>query len=56
VSRANGTFVIEPSRDGLKVLAQNKIAGDETIFNATAAVSGGKLLIRSQNRVYAISE
>jgi len=56
VSRANGTFVIEPSRDGLKVLAQNKIAGDETIFNATAAVSDGKLLIRSQNRVYAISE
>ncbi|MEM6915346.1 MAG: PQQ-binding-like beta-propeller repeat protein [Verrucomicrobiota bacterium] len=56
VSRANGTFVIEPSRDGLKVVSQNKIAGDETIFNATAAVSQGKLLIRSQNRLYAISE
>lgn len=56
VSRANGTFVIEPSREGLKLLAHNRIAGDETLFNATPAVSGGKLLIRSQDRLYCISE
>lgn len=56
VSRSNGTFVIEPSLDGLKVLAQNKIEGDDTIFNATPAVSRGKLLIRSQNRLYCIGE
>jgi hypothetical protein len=56
VSRANGTFVIEPSKSGLKVVAQNKIEGDETIFNATAAVSDGNLLIRSQNRLYCIAE
>lgn len=56
VSRSNGTFVIETSLDGLKVLAQNKIEGDDTIFNATPAVSGGKLLIRSQNRLYCIGE
>lgn len=56
VSRANGTFVIEPSKSGLKVVAQNKIEGDDTIFNATAAVSDGNLLIRSQNRLYCIEE
>lgn len=56
VSRANGTFVIEPSTEGLKVLAQNKIDGDDTIFNATPAISDGKLLIRSQDRLYCISE
>lgn len=56
VSRANGTFVIEPSREGLKVISQNKFDGDETIYNATAAVSNGKLLIRSQNRLYCVSE
>jgi len=56
VSRANGTFVIEPSREGLKLVEQNKIEGDDTIYNATPAISDGKLLIRSQNRLYCISE
>ncbi|MEM7601667.1 MAG: PQQ-binding-like beta-propeller repeat protein, partial [Verrucomicrobiota bacterium] len=56
VSRANGTFVLEPSRAGLSVVAQNKIEDDETIFNATPAAADGKLLIRSQNRLYCIAE
>ncbi|MDF1656028.1 MAG: PQQ-binding-like beta-propeller repeat protein [Verrucomicrobiales bacterium] len=56
VSRANGTFVIEPSREGLKVLSQNTFEDDETIYNATAAVSQGKLLIRSQNKLYCVGE
>ena len=56
VSRSNGTVVIEPSEDGLKIIAQNKIEGDDTIFNATPAVSDGKLLIRSQDRLYCIAE
>ena len=54
VSRANGTFVIEPSRDGLKVIEQNKIEGDDTIYNATPAIATGVLVIRSQNRLYCI--
>jgi len=53
-SRANGVFVIEPDRTGLKVLAQNRIAGDETQFNATPAVSGGKLFLRSQTHLYCV--
>ncbi len=56
VSRANGTFVIEPSRSGLKVIARNQIEGDDTIFNATPAISDGTLLIRSQNRLYGIGD
>lgn len=53
-SRANGTFVIEPSREGLNVIEQNRIEGDDTIFNATPAVADGALLLRSQNRLYCI--
>ena len=56
VSRANGTFVIEPSRAGLEVLAQNRISDDDSIFNATPAVSNGVLLIRSQKRLYCIGK
>lgn len=56
VSRANGTFVIEPSREGLKVIEQNVIEGDDTIFNATPAVAEGSLLIRSQDRLYRIGK
>ena len=54
VSRANGTFVIDPSTEGLKVLAHNKIEGDETLFNATPAVADGKLLLRSQKALYCV--
>ena len=56
VSRANGTYVIEPSREGLRVLARNRFEGDDTLFNATPAVSDGRLLIRSQRRLYCVSE
>ena len=55
-SRGNGTFVLEPSRDGLKLVAQNRIEGDTTEFNGTPAVAGGKLLLRSQTHLYAIGE
>lgn len=55
-SRANGTFVIDPSREGLRVLAQNKFEGDETLFNATPAVAKGKLLLRSQKKLYCVGE
>jgi outer membrane protein assembly factor BamB len=56
VSRANGTFVIDPSTKGLKVLAHNKIEGDETLFNATPAVADGKLLMRSQKALYCVGK
>jgi len=54
VSRANGAFVIEPNRAGLKVLAQNRFATDQTLFNATPAISGGKLFLRSQSHLHRV--
>lgn len=56
VSRANGTFVIEPSRSGLKVLSRNQFDDDATLFNATPAVSQGKILLRSQKRLYCVGQ
>lgn len=55
-SRANGTFVIEPSREGLKILAQNRIDGDDSFFQASPAASRGTLFLRSQTHLYAISD
>ncbi|MDF1739248.1 MAG: PQQ-binding-like beta-propeller repeat protein [Verrucomicrobiales bacterium] len=55
-SRANGVYVIEPSKEELKVIAHNKIAGDDTIFNAAPVVSDGKILLRSQKAIYCIGE
>lgn len=52
VSRSAGTFVIEPSTEGLKIVTQNKIAGDDTLFNATPAISDGEIYLRSQKAVY----
>jgi outer membrane protein assembly factor BamB len=54
VSRANGSYVIDPDPAGLKVLAQNAFEGDETFFNATPALSGGKLYLRSQTHLYCV--
>jgi outer membrane protein assembly factor BamB len=53
VSRRNGTFVIE-AKPEFKLLAQNKLAGDETDFNATPAVAGNQLFLRSNRFVYCI--
>ncbi len=55
-SRANGVYVIEPSKEELKVIAHNKFAGDDTIFNASPAVSDGKILLRSQKAIYCVGE
>jgi hypothetical protein len=54
VSRANGSYVIDPDPAGLKVLAQNALEGDETFFNPTPALSGGKLYLRSQTHLYCV--
>lgn len=40
----------------LKVLAQNKLAGDETDFNASPAISDGNLFIRSDRALCSIGK
>ncbi|QDT12878.1 PQQ-binding-like beta-propeller repeat protein [Planctomycetes bacterium K23_9] len=54
VTRRSGTLVYKPS-DSFEPLAQNVITGDETDFNASPAVSDGKLYLRSDQSLYCIS-
>jgi len=55
VTRRNGTFVIE-AKPEYRQLAHNKLAGDDTDFNASPAVSDGKLYIRSDRALYCIGK
>ena len=55
VTRRSGTIVYSPG-DEFKTIAQNVIAGDETDFNASPAVSDGKLYLRSDKAMYCIGE
>lgn len=52
-TRASGVYVIEPS-DELRVVAQNKFESDDSIFNATPAVGGGQLFLRSYSHLYCV--
>ena len=54
VTRRSGTIVYEPNGT-FQPLARNIIAGDETDFNASPAVSDGKLYLRSDQSLYGIS-
>lgn len=55
VSRENGTFVVaaEPK---YRLLAHNTISADDSIFNATPAISRGNLLLRSNKFLYCIGQ
>lgn len=53
VTRRSGTIVYPPG-DAFKPIAQNVIAGDETDFNASPAVSDGKIYLRSNRSLYCI--
>lgn len=55
VSRENGTFVL-PAAPRFEVLAHNTIESDDSIFNATPAISRGQLLLRSDKYLYCIGE
>ena len=52
VSRYNGTFVFA-AKPEFKLIAQNKLA-DESQFNATPAISGKQLFLRSDRFLYCI--
>jgi outer membrane protein assembly factor BamB len=52
VTRENGTYVLA-ARPDFEVLAHNKL-DDDSIFNASPAVSEGQLLLRSDRYLYCI--
>ena len=49
----NGTIVYRPG-DTFEPLARNRLAGDDTDFNASPAVSDGKLYLRSDQALYCV--
>lgn len=53
VSRRNGTFVFA-AKPEFKLIAQNSFASDTTQFNATPAVSGKQLFLRSDKFLYCV--
>lgn len=53
VSRENGTFVLA-AQPKFELLAHNLIGSDESVFNATPAISRGQLLLRSDKALYCI--
>ncbi len=55
VSRRSGTFVIKATPE-YELVSQNQIAGDESEFNGTPAISGNQLFIRSNKFLYCIGE
>ncbi len=54
-SRTNGTFVIA-AKPKYELLATNVIASDKSQFNATPAVEGKRLYLRSDKVLYAIGD
>jgi outer membrane protein assembly factor BamB len=53
VSRNNGVYVVA-AKPKFKLVAHNEIKSDTTAFNASAAVSDGKLFLRSDQRLYCL--
>ncbi len=54
VARHGGTFVV-PAAPSFELLARNTL-GDRSTFNASPAVAGGRLLLRSDRYLYCIGE
>ncbi|QDU40843.1 outer membrane biogenesis protein BamB [Maioricimonas rarisocia] len=55
VTRRDGTIVYPPG-DEFEPIARNRFAGDDTDFNASPAVSNGKLYLRSDEALYCVGE
>jgi outer membrane protein assembly factor BamB len=55
VSRESGTFVVEAAPK-FKLLAHNTLAPDTSIFNATPAISGSQLFLRSDRYLYCVGK
>ena len=55
VTRSDGALVFA-AKDKLELLSHNKIAGDDSLWNASPAVSDGRLFLRSEKALYCIGE
>jgi outer membrane protein assembly factor BamB len=55
VTRENGTIVLAVGKK-FEVLAHNKIEDDRSVFNASPAVSNGRIFLRSETHLYCIGK
>jgi outer membrane protein assembly factor BamB len=55
VTRRNGTFVLD-AKPEFRQIAQNVLAGDDSDFNGSPAVSDGRIFLRSDRFLYAIGK
>ena len=55
VSQHQGTYVVAAQPE-FKLLAHNRIEGDESRTNASIAVSDGRLYLRSDQSLYCIGQ
>lgn len=53
VSREQGTYVVAAAPQ-FELIAENKIAGDPSVFNATPALAEGRIYLRSDRALYCI--
>jgi outer membrane protein assembly factor BamB len=53
VSRTNGTYVLRAGPK-FELLARNQFASDSSVFNASPAISDGRLYLRSDQALYCI--
>ena len=53
ISRENGAYVV-PAQPEFQLLAHNVIETDESIFNGSPAISGGRIFLRSDRFLYCI--
>jgi hypothetical protein len=54
-TRSSGLYVVSAG-EKFEKLAHNEFAGDSSIFNATPAISGGRLFVRSNQYLYCIGK
>lgn len=54
VSRSHGTYLVD-AQPKYKLLGHNVIKSDTSVFNASPAAMDGKLLLRSDRRIYCIN-
>lgn len=51
----NGSGVASEERPEFKLLARNRLEGDDGDFHATPALAGGQLFLRSNRNLYCIA-
>jgi hypothetical protein len=54
VSRRNGAYVIAAQPE-FKLIGQNRFSGDDSDFNATPALDGARIYLRSNRFLYCVA-